>query len=414
MGIAVKRTGGVGVAGAMPAAWQLIGLNDGETTMIKRFDQEDVYETHCTWNAVQCSPVIPHTQNFSTSIVRQALGSLSRVETQDYHKRQKAGELLPLNAYTRWDYRNDRPFLPYQIECCAFSGYRSIGGCERQNTTASRTLCPDDPSFTSPVSWDGIDTNALVIAAMADVLPGLDALTTAVESKQTWDMIKNVRRDAKDLISEALRGGKHTVKAASDAWLAWRYGWQQLGYDCKNIADFVKRPLTGLRVTGQSGESSSWSDESSGMISASTHAIDTYEDRVDWDISYRARVVAQYRLDTLNYVADVPLTLWEKIPYSFVADWFVNIGDVLAAWKLRRVTSGIVCSVGTRSMAERLHTYHRSSAGCTVNFAAPYRETLEMKTRVPHGIPNLIPSINVNLTGPRITDVAALLAKRIF
>jgi hypothetical protein len=37
-----------------------------------------------------------------------------------------------------------------------------------------------------------------------------------------------------------------------------------------------------------------------------------------------------------------------------------------------------------------------------------------MKTRVPHGIPNLIPSINVNLTGPRITDVAALLAKRIF
>jgi hypothetical protein len=343
----------------------------------------------------------------------QTLGSLSRVDTPNYHKRLEAGELLPLNAYNRWDYHNDRPVASLSASCCTFGNWYVVGAY--RHNSEGRVLCPDDPGFVDPTDWSGIDTDALIIAAMADVLPDLDALTTAVEAHKTFNMVKNARSDAKDLIVSALRGGKHTVKAASDAWMAWRYGWQQLGYDCKNIADFVKKPIQGLQVTGQSGQSTSWVDESSSVVpNVGEEAYQHYDDRIEWDISYRARVVAQYELNTLNYVADVPLTLWESIPYSFVADWFVNIGDVLAAWKLKRITKGIVGSLGTKLTANRIHTWRQVAWKCSsVNMTAPFSERLEAKTRVPAGIPELVPSLNVELNSQRITDLAAMLSKRI-
>jgi hypothetical protein len=176
---------------------------------------------------------------------------------------------------------------------------------------------------TSHDVWEGVNTDALIIAAMADILPSLDALTTAVEARQTIKMVVNARSEAKRLIREALRGGKHTVKAASDAWLAWRYGWEQLGRDVANCYDLIKEPTMPLVVTGQAGESRSSSETIPAKSGGTAEYWNpTYSVAITRDTSIRARVIAKWRVETLNAIADPAITAWETVPYSFVADWF--------------------------------------------------------------------------------------------
>jgi hypothetical protein len=318
--------------------------------------------------------------------------------------------MLPLNGYRRWDYQMRNPLVSLSAQCCPQYEYNGV----LNNVWAEPRLDPEVPGFSFP-DWEGVDDRALVIAAIADVLPNLDALTTAVESRQTIRMVLKARNDAKSLIREALRGGKHTVKAASDAWLAWRYGWQQLGYDCQNVRDFIVTPTTPLVLSGQSGISVPSLEVASGDFGSTSDRFSTYTDRLEWDVSYRARVLAKFRYSTLNAVMDVPLTAWELVPYSFVADWFVNIGDCLAAWKVRRTCERMYASLGHKATGQRTHTVEQTPAtNCSsFSFRPSYHETVSLKTRMPTGIPELVPSITVNLTSPRITDAAALLAKRI-
>jgi hypothetical protein len=282
--------------------------------------------------------------------------------------------------------------------------------------TISPYLWNGDSIQNPPEPWSGVNTDALLIAAMADMLPDLDALTTALEARQTIDMVVHARRDAKALIREALRGGFHTVKAASDAWLAWRYGWQQLVRDIQNVHELLLRPIQSLVVEGRSGESFSDSNTVEQPFLWST-SEGFYYWIVNSDISVRANAVGVLRGETLNLIANPAISFWETIPYSFVADWFVNVGDVLAAWKVRTSMSRLYLSLGSKVTITVRGGVTVTGPGLdpksSASFDASSEERYTSLERVPASAPSLVPSIDVNLTSQRITDAAALLSKRI-
>jgi hypothetical protein len=266
--------------------------------------------------------------------------------------------------------------------------------------------------------WHEVNTDALLVAAMADCLPEMDALTTFIERKKTIEMVVNARSDAKRLILEALKGGKHTAKAAADAWMAWRYGWQQLGRDVANVYDFIKKPVTELVVEGRSGTSISggWTTENQTTTWLSV-AFDSSHD-VTYDVSYRANVVGLLKASTLNMVADPAISYWESIPFSFVADWFVNVGDVLASWRAMASFERFHCSLGRKLDLTVIGTADNLRQGSRSEYSGHggwgiSEERLTIRERVPSGVPILLPSITVNLTGPRIIDAAAMCARRI-
>ena len=365
---------------------------------------------------IQWNPAYPSVQ----SLVTIDRGAYSGQSTHKYHQRVKAGEILPLNAYKRWDYRfsaNPGTYTIYDTQTCngqpvaVTVPYQGLVMAPHfWNTSADNLIGIPDP-------FEGVNTDALLIAAMADMLPDLDALTTALEARKTMDMVVHARRDAKRLIREALRGGFHTVKAASDAWLAWRYGWQQLGRDIENVHGLLLKPIQALVVEGRSGESSvdsyivenpySWS---------STNGNFTYS--INVDASVRANAVGLLKGETLNLIANPAISTWEIVPYSFVADWFVNVGDVLKAWKVRASLARLYLSLGSKMtitcegsmVVEGDGTDPATSA--TVD-AITSMERYSSRERIPASSPSLVPSFNVRLTSPRILDTAALLAKRI-
>jgi hypothetical protein len=133
-----------------------------------------------------------------------------------------------------------------------------------------------------------------------------------------------------------------------------------------------------------------------------------------WNVSCRARAVVVWKYSTLNVVVDPWITAWELVPFSFVADWFVNVGDVLSAWNVRRNAASILVSQGLKAEAIR-QTYESAEALPSWNHSGSWgwTETAQYKSRWPASVPSLVPSIDVNLTSPRIIDAGAMLSKRI-
>lgn len=347
---------------------------------------------------------------------KKAYGELIRSEIKNFHKRRAAGEVLPPQSYLRWDYTLDRDVASTNVRCCAvgakLSSVTGILMAARPRLILSGNWVA--PS-TIPGPWDGVNSDALMISAMADILPDLDALTTAIEARKTIEMVVKARHDAKDLIQEALRGGKHTVKAAANAWMAWRYGWEQLGRDVQNCYDFLKVPYTHLVVTGQSGRSTTGSSSESILFYQDAYRKINETTEFSWDHSVRARVVAKWQARTLNAIADPAISLWETIPYSFVADWFVNVGDCLAAWKVRNNISSVYPSYGVKSTLKCTNSWVQTPncTGGSGSASASCQEVHTTRTRSPASLPSLIPSFDVNITSKRAIDAAAMLAKRI-
>jgi hypothetical protein len=200
--------------------------------------------------------------------------------------------------------------------------------------------------------------------------------------------------------------------------MAWRYGWQILLMDMNSIYQFLKNPVGSLVLRGQSGESFSTSLTTIDSAGASYNWGSHHYGTIVTDASLRARVNALWRAETLNVLANPLITTWELIPFSFVADWFVNVGDVLSAWQVALMAEQVQASLGTQFTIIGKSTKTPINGTCTGNSLSGVRvgecdETLIGRTRVPASIPTLVPSFTVNLTGKKITDLAAMCLKRI-
>lgn len=348
-------------------------------------------------------------------------GSYFGLETKDFGKKKSSGKLLPLQPYIRWDYDESRPSGVYSgtyrkpVTGTATTMYNytvnSIRGVSGSASSQAAAMA------LATHYGSRIDTGTLHQKAFADLLPELDALTTMVEAHKTIKMITSARTRAGDLIAQAMRGGKHTVKAASKAWLEWRYGWQQLGRDVQDIHSFLNYPIRDLIVEGRAGASTSGGTSSNNPYSG-YYVKHDYITTLSHDLSMRVNVVATLGYKRLNLVASPSITAWESIPYSFVADWFVTVGDAIRVFVVLPQLTGYKSSVGVHFVengsSEVTNAQTGDGAYATNGKAAGGAfSRSELKTRSPLGGVPQLPRIAIHLTSERLTDLASLLMKRI-
>lgn len=282
------------------------------------------------------------------------------------------------------------------------------------------------------------------VQARTNVNPTLvQSLVTLAELDKTVDLIAKTAKTIAKTVRQIRRGrnldeiyfivngiGKGRASRvdqlpviAGSRWLEARYGWMPLLYDlqgflkaARNVRE--KNPRYTARGWGSKEVNDIYSLDLSVGASGTIHfAVDTTE-----IVSARAYVL--YEAD-LKYqpvrdfgFTELPLAAWELVPFSFIVDWFVPIGQWLEA---------ITPKVGIRILAEgttltteryvnRIVSGHSDptvgevKARYTGHVGSVDSYSYYSKVRTP-GLarPLLRPYIDVKLNVKRATDAIALL-----
>jgi len=170
---------------------------------------------------------------------------------------------------------------------------------------------------------------------------------TAVESSRgrsdpnLWETLaevdKTVNMLRKPLAAFDKFNKKHLARSiatsASNAWLQYRYGITPLIKDVQGIMKGLQKKVGKQRKTSRASEN---------MFKTETQ-VDQYRTNFNFDIRIQktdSLVVRGMSIDemvigeafNIGFSAKNLLTLpWELVPYSFVVDWFANVGDFLGS-----------------------------------------------------------------------------------
>lgn len=278
-------------------------------------------------------------------------------------------------------------------------------------------------------------------ALSAELASGItSSLVSILEGGETLRMLRDGFRLLRHPIVEARKALKISRQAfsrdaskrqeawdyANNAWLQGRYGWRPFVYDIMSIheattTEINSRTTVRKKLSVGGGEFT--------YTAATTPIANVRCDIVcDGYISpyYRFGQTADYgskmNLSAFKWGFLDPIgTAWDVIPYSFVVDWFLNIGDALKSVQTYWLTDE---RIGWSNLIAEIEAHYRPVCSSTggvygslqeyqfVGFTDPsweWKETFRSTYRLPVGsfMPALTAGVRLDL--PKIVDLAALL-----
>lgn len=130
------------------------------------------------------------------------------------------------------------------------------------------------------------------------------------------------------------RTGIRRGKSFGNAFLEWHFGWSPLVNDIGNAVDVLQAPLPSLTAKG-SGKASTFSDT---LTQTWYHGKPLYGG-TRRELTVRCKLQAEVTVTNHNlYLANAlgftnPASIaWELVPFSFVVDWFIPVGNFLSQW----------------------------------------------------------------------------------
>lgn len=174
------------------------------------------------------------------------------------------------------------------------------------------------------------------------------------DMSSTVGMLRRPFSSAQDLVRRMVRHrdqrigktARSIMKANADTWLEYRYGWKPLILDSKKILNECVRkrdkfPKRSLVVRASVEQATHQRHPFTGVVL--THASN-WEATGCFERDHTLKAAAGVMFDVINRTSsqelmaimglrsqDIPSTIWECLPYSFVLDWFVNVGPWLSA-----------------------------------------------------------------------------------
>lgn len=214
--------------------------------------------------------------------------------------------------------------------------------------------------------------------------------------------------------------------SAANLWLQYRYGIRPLISSTDAILRSLYRNIRPLRKTTRASSVVSKAPSRTYVSTANGWYAYTIEERITESVECRAMSideVATNRLPEYGLATKDLLTLpWELIPYSFVVDWFVNVGDYIGALANCLYPSALgSCLVQTTTISkyEAVVSQVGWGLGSNITVFSPNAGWVRMdevaKYRDPGlGAPGLVVKSDFRLDDvTRIADSFGLIAQRI-
>jgi len=253
---------------------------------------------------------------------------------------------------------------------------------------------------------------------------------TLGEGRESMRMLRAVSSLGK-IISLARQARRLAVRnpsvLISNVWLSMKYGWLPLYSDVWNYLDWQYRALDdGIPIRGRSQRTynSRHYGYRTGLVSASkalTASVTKYKCEVKcWVGVQNSDLYNLSRVTSLNPVS----IAWELVPFSFVVDWFVDVGGYLQNLEASLGT-GLTFKRGYQTQV--VHQVANSTASgkwTNLSLNPPYNteistgeefyseghvKAIKERTSLTSFPRPTIPSVNVRMGVQRIMSAASLL-----
>ena len=158
---------------------------------------------------------------------------------------------------------------------------------------------------------------------------------TLAELEKSFSILESAFRGARDVILNAKRGKPVGVQLnAANLWLLYRYGIRPLISDVAGVIDGMKEIIGKRRFTSRSKTKIARYRSRVVTYTNSAFIVNIREDVTD-DYYIRGMSLDESHVSTafnIGFSSKGLITLpWELVKYSFVVDWFANVGDFLGA-----------------------------------------------------------------------------------
>lgn len=232
--------------------------------------------------------------------------------------------------------------------------------------------------------WDVLTDLAELPSTIKMGVDALKALRNPLKTLKSLDLASKKRKRDYDIVEELVqtRGGPRIRKRkqwftyyewegkptslaelSAKAWMTYRYGIMPILYSLQDISGIINQKYTSKTVweTTKKREVTSFDDTSViGSFGGNRSSV-----RVPLIMRREGRLIQRVFIKTKYNVGQLKskqlgfnpvLTAWELVPFSFVADWLVHIGDTIMAltptcYEERAITYSehISCTVGYAS-----------------------------------------------------------------
>lgn len=218
-----------------------------------------------------------------------------------------------------------------------------------------------------------IDVGALLKVAGTQAAANIDdavfeGAIFAAELRETISFLRNPLKNWNDFL-KAVRRSKRKSRFAqarsvqefiASNWLGYRYAIRPLVGDIQDAITAIKstQQVPPVRRTARGSSSASGSKATNTIMGAATGQEFSYSTSTHTSVGVRAGVLYEHTRDPDTFgVAfhDIPVALWEAVRFSFVIDWFANIGpwieaitpkfgvNVLTSWTTVHTSSSSEC-----------------------------------------------------------------------
>ena len=296
---------------------------------------------------------------------------------------------------------------------CDLSGHMSDAPNLDDEVILSRFDFKDTASLATASAWANVDESEIL------------ALASLAEAPETIRWIQQLLYRAMKLFRDfrKLKKLKLSIDGLSDAWLELRYAFRPLVFDMVGALKALEKTISkSTRHTARGFSSASDSENYEGTHTVLEGYVRFNGTRI-WSQESRAGVLYAIDEDVNGlmsvWVFDQTLeSIWDLMPFSFIIDWFFNVGDIIAGWSANSKLSplGSWCTttytftevVSATEMVSTNADWNYNKSGPTISSPGTAKRTWSYKHRKPMPTRPVFPSLDLNLNLGKITDLAAI------